>query len=74
MLVCYLFVYCGILTNKTDIMKTPLANAYDKLRELNIDFDEKYILIEVMSKLSAKSYNKGYNDAIETSKKVYEKL
>ena len=55
-------------------MKTPLANAYDKLRELNIDFDEKYILIEVMSKLSAKSYNKGYNDAIETSKKVYEKL
>ena len=51
-----------------------LKNAYDRLRELNIGFDEKYILIEVMSTLSSKSFNEGYDKAIETAKKVYEKV
>ena len=51
-----------------------LKNAYDRLRELNIGFDEKYILIEVMATLSSKSFNEGYDKAIETSKRVYEKV
>ena len=51
-----------------------LKTAYDRLRELNIGFDEKYILIEVMSTLSSKSFNEGYDKAIETAKKVYEKV
>lgn len=51
-----------------------LKNAYDRLRELNIGFDEKYILIEVMATLSSKSFNEGYDKAIETAKRVYEKV
>lgn len=51
-----------------------LKTAYDRLRELNIGFDEKYILIEVMSTLSSKSFNEGYDKAIETAKRVYEKV
>ena len=51
-----------------------LQNAYDRLKKLNIDFDEKYILIEVMSTLSTKSYSEGYADAIENANKFYEKI
>ena len=60
--------------NKTDMTEAHLKNAYDRLRELNIGYDEKYILIKIMSTLSSKSFNEGYDKAIETAKRVYEKV
>ena len=71
MLVCYLFVYCGILI-KTDIMKTPLENAYDKLRGLDIEYNSE--LLTIMSNLASEAFSVGYNKAVKNTKEVYEKV
>jgi len=71
LLVCYLFVYCGILINKTD-MKTPLENAYDKLRELDIEYNSE--LLTIMSNLASEAFSVGYNKAVKNTQEVYEKV
>ena len=71
MLVCYLFVYCNILTNKTD-MKTPLEKAYDKLRGLDIEYNSE--LLTIMSNLASEAFSVGYNKAVKNTQEVYKKV
>jgi len=70
LLVCYLFVYCGI--TKTDIMKTPLENAYDKLRGLDIEYNSE--LLTIMSNLASEAFSVGYNKAVKNTQEVYKKV
>ena len=70
MLVCYLFVYCSII--KTDIMKTPLEKAYDKLRKLDIEYNSE--LLTIMSNLASEAFSVGYNKAVKNTQEVYEKV
>jgi len=58
--------------NKTDIMKTPLANAYDKLRDLDIEYNSE--LLTIMSNLASEAFSVGYNKAVKNTQEVYEKV
>ena len=53
-------------------MKTPLENAYDKLRDLDIEYNSE--LLTIMSNLASEAFSVGYNKAVKNTKEVYEKV
>jgi len=52
--------------------KTPLANAYDKLRDLDIEYNSE--LLTIMSNLASEAFSVGYNKAVKNTQEVYEKV
>ena len=56
---------------KTD-MKTPLEKAYNKLRNLDIEYNSE--LLTIMSNLASEAFSVGYNKAVQNTKEVYEKV
>ena len=53
-------------------MTTPLENAYDKLRDLDIEYNSE--LLTIMSKLASDAFSEGYSKAVKNTKEVYEKV
>jgi len=53
-------------------MKTPLAKAYDKLRELDIEYNSE--LLTIMSNLASDAFSVGYSKAVKNTQEVYEKV
>jgi hypothetical protein len=53
-------------------MKTPLENAYDKLRGLDIEYNSE--LLTIMSNLASEAFSVGYNKAVKNTKQVYETI
>ena len=53
-------------------MKTPLEKAYDKLRDLDIEYNSE--LLTIISNLASEAFNVGYNKAVQNTKEVYEKV
>jgi len=53
-------------------MKTPLEKAYNKLRDLDIEYNSE--LLTIMSNLASDAFSLGYNKAVKNTKEVYEKV
>ena len=53
-------------------MKTPLENAYDKLRGLDIEYNSE--ILTIMSNLASEAFSVGYNKAVKNTQEVYKKV